>query len=465
MRLYNRCIKYTCILLIAYDINALSRHQPLPCAVLAAPITEQKPCIPFSELAPLAWKNSTSLPAFSERIRKQKYLEDAALAGMLPQLFIRGRVAKADKRISLQSTFPDRAVDFSVRQLLWSFSGPIQEYHLARTRTRIAQEQELFQKDKLRFGSEQTFLDVYLRIQEKNRIQALNVSSYAIFNLGNTNNEVGLLSATQWSRVQSTFTSDQAIVAQYTNTLNRAIGAFEFEVGEYFPYAHDDEYPCLEIPNGLCTFNPVSVEEYICQALHHRKEMHIKSWEIDQEERKRILAARSYIPTISLTFDVRRNTFGIDVAIGAVNQIDTIKQLNYAVGLQLDWSFDGGASIHEAQSIEAEMIALKFEQLNLAARIKRDVKVAYEELQVLLKEVEAEKARIITAEKQFKLQQNRFKVGQLSEVDAIIAKTEWENAQFQLTQRKITAEKKYSELLFLCGYSPELEPSSHSWST
>jgi hypothetical protein len=104
------------------------------------------------------------------------------------------------------------------------------------------------------------------------------------------------------------------------------------------------------------------------------------------------------------------------------------------------------------------------EQLDLSLAIQRDVKSTYYDLQSLLKEVEAEKANYIAAEALYIAQKHQYEVGQISEVEFTIAETNWKQAQYNLDQKSIIAEKKHRELLFNCGYPPELESTKNPWS-
>lgn len=415
------------------------------------------PCIPFSQLAPITFENRPSLQSFTQEIQRSIELERKELALAFPQISLSALAAKTDFQAVLELPYPARQVLFGVNQLLWSFAGPVQQYQIQRTTTNVNEEAELFHRATIRLESELTFLDALLNLRNKNRIEALDVSSRSVFEQAQTNNRVGFLSATQWKQSESTFATSQTQVLRYQDDLRQSFSFLERALSIPIMTQTYGELPGLLMDHGLLQFKVAPLDLYLENALHLRSDLAGKAWEVDRAEKLSSLLIHKYAPTLSFSFNVAR--FNFDTRADGI-----VKQLTFQLAIKASWNFDSFSSAHESSATEVEALSLKLQQLDLSLEIQRDVKAAYYELQALLKEVEAEKARYISAQALFETQTHQYEVGQISHVDFTVAETNWQTAQYALDQRAIAAEKKYRELLFACGYPPEFESIQNLWS-
>jgi outer membrane protein TolC len=407
------------------------------------------PCIPFSQLPAITYENRPSLQAFAEEIHRSIELEKKELALALPQISVSGLTAKTDFQAILNLPYPARQVLFGVNQLLWSFAGPVQQYRIQRATTSINQEAELSHRTNIRLESELTFLDTLLQVRKKNTIQALNQSSKNLFAQALTRNSVGFLSNSQFKQTESDFATSQSQVLQYQDDLKQSYSFLERALS--IPLMSSEQLPNLLMDNGLLQFSVAPLDRYIENAMHLRNELVGKAWEVDRAEKTSSLLIHKYAPTLNFSFNLARFNF-------YTRADGFIKQLTFQLALTAAWNFDSFSSAHASSAAEAETISLKLQQLDLSLEIQRDVKAAYYALQALLKEVEAEKTRYVSAEALFQTQEHQFEIGQISHVDYTVAKTNWQTAQYALDQQTIAAEKKYRELLFAAGYPPEFEP-------
>jgi outer membrane protein TolC len=408
------------------------------------------PCIPFSQLAPITYENRPSLQSYIEEIHNSAELEKKELALAFPQISITGLAAKTDNQALLELPYPARQVLFSVNQLIWSFAGPIQQYRIQRSTTYVNEEAERFHRTTIRLESEQTFLDALLNVRNKDRIKALDVSSRSVFEQAQTNNRIGFLSDPQWKQTESDYVTFQTQVLRYQDDLRQSFSFLERALSIPLFIEARNEIPNLLMDNGLLQFNVAPLDRYLENALHLRNDLAGKAWEVDRAEKNASLLIHKYAPTITFSFNVSK--FNFDTRFEGI-----IKQLTFQLAINASWEFDSFSKAHESSAQEAEMVALKMQQLDLSLAIQRDVKSAYYNLQSLLKEVEAEKARYITAQALFESLTHQYEIGQISEVDFTVAETNWKTAQYALDQQTIAAEKKYRELLFACGYPPEFE--------
>lgn len=415
------------------------------------------PCIPFSDLASITYANRPSLQAYIEDVHRNAELEKKELALAFPQISVSGLAAKTDFQALLELPYPARQVKFGVNQLIWSFAGPLQQYRIQRTTTNVSEQAERYHRLAIRQESEQTFLDALLLVRYENYIKALDISSRSVFGEAINQNRIGFLSDPQWKQTESDFAVAQKTVFRYQDDLRRSFSFLERALSIPLLIEVRNEIPRLLTDHGLLKFEVASLENYLEYAIHLRPDLAGKAWEVDRAEKTSSFLMNTYAPTINFSFNVTR--FNFDTRAEGI-----IKQLTFQLAISASWNFDSFSNAHEASAVEAETISAKMAQLDLSLAIQRDVKAAYYDLQALLKEVDAEKVTYVAAEALYITQKHQFEVGQISEVEFTVAETDWKNAQYTLDQRSITAEKKYRELLFNCGYPPELESTKSPWS-
>jgi len=415
------------------------------------------PVIPFSELASITYANRPSLQAFIEDIHRSAELEKKELALAFPQISLTGLAAKTDFQALLELPYPARQVTFSVNQLLWSFAGPLQQYRIQRATTNVNEQAERFHRLAIRQESEQTFLDALLNVRYQDYTKALDISSRSVFARAINQNRIGLLSITDWKQTEADFAVAQKEVWRYQDDLRKSFSFLERALSIPLLIEARNEIPRLLVDHGLLKFEVAPLENYLEQAIHLRPDLAGKAWEVDRAEKTSSFLMHKYAPVISFSFNVVR--FNFDTRADGI-----IKQLTFQLAINASWNFDSFSSAHEASATEAETISAKMEQLDLSLSIQRDVKAAYYDLQALLKEVDAQKVSYVAAEALYTTQKHAFEVGQISQVEFAVVETNWKEAQFTLDQKSINAEKKYRELLFNCGYPPELESTKNPWS-
>lgn len=415
------------------------------------------PCIPFSELASITYANRPSLQAFVEDIHRSAELEKKELALAFPQIGISGLAGKTDFQALLELPYPSRQVRFGINQLIWSFAGPLQQYRIQKTTTNINEQAERFHRLEIRKESELTFLDALLNVRYNEYIKALDFSSRSSFEFARAQNEAGFFSGSQWKRAESNFATDQKNVLRYQYDLRKSFSVLERALSIPLLIEERNEIPRLLVDNGLLKFDVAPLETYLESAIHLRPDLAGKAWEVDRAEKRSSFLMHKYAPVINFSFNVVRFNFN-------TRDEGIVKQLTFQAAITASWNFDSFSSAHEASAVEAETVAAKMSQLDLSLSIQRDVKNTYYELQALLKEVEAEKLNYITQEAVYNSQKHQFEIGQISAGDLAIAATNWQQAQFTLDEKSINAEKKYRELLFSCGYPPELELKKNPWS-
>ncbi len=414
---------------------------------------ERRPlsCIAFSQLAPLTYENRPSLQSYIAEVKRSTELEQKELALAFPQISVSGFAASTNSQPIYGVEYAKRNASIHLSQLIWSFAGPLQKYRIQRATTNVNEEAEHFHRTAIRFESESTFLDALLNVRNKNRITALDTSSHFLFERAITQHEVGFLSRPQWQQSQSDFTTAQTAVKRYQDDLKGSFSFLERALSIPFMLESRNETPELLMEHGLLDFHVASLDKYLENALLFRHDLAGLAWDVDRAEKNASFLLHTYAPTINFTLDAQRNKFTI-LVFG-----ETAPLISLQFGITASWQFDSFYNAYDASATEAETISLKMQQLDLSLQIQRDVKSAYYQLQALLKEVEAEKARYITAQEVYEFQKQAFEVGQISEVELKAAETDWKNAQYALDTQAIITEKKHRELLFTCGYPPEFE--------
>jgi outer membrane protein TolC len=403
----------------------------------------------------MAFKDRSSIQAQCTLIRRQHNLAWAELSGYFPQV----QVIAAPWLRSKENLFDNNFTFVGIRQLLWSFSGPLDRYKIEKRNECIAQLTQDLEYDKVQLEARVSFLDVWLSHKKKAAISLLDASSRKEFERATNAYEVGLISTSSWLGFSAIKSEAQAAVQQYPHERNRFAFALDRAV-EQKMYDSIDDYSAEEYMNAvLMQVSSHTLDYYTANARSNRKELLIKQQEIERECQLRKLYLRSYLPDISF-FSFITNNGIIPVLTENLERVipSQFRKFNtfWALGIAFGWQFDGLGNVFRASASKADVMAKELERKDLEQQINLEVQTAHEEMQELHEAFRAQQERLKSAQQDFELQSYQFKVGNLSQVDFETAQYRVEEERLKTDELKVRVSQKHEELMFKSGYPCQL---------
>ena len=387
----------------------------------------------------IAYNERYSLQARKYRIWQQGDLEWAELSKYFLQTSVRTEVNKVtDDLLPIHQTF------VSINQSIFNIDN-ILHYKIAQQSTEIAKFDEKLHKDLIQFETETSYLDLWNIAQQHASICAIEYSAKKQIKQAKTQDKVRLLSTTQWLDEVAIFEENMAIVESYKDNLSRAYYTLSRAMEEKITVPLHDHTTEQFIENSINIAQQYSLDYYLKKALLYRKEIPIVETEVKQERYLKKLFGYSYVPSVSLFFDVSIGTFFSLFENGG-------SQTFWQTGLRFAWNFDGFSNAYRSKAAHNSMCERTFEKHNIISQIKLEVEITYHELQQLLKQLKAVENRFNQAKEEYKQQSVQFNIGEISADEFATAESNWQQAKFTLLDIRVQNARKYRELLFRCGY-------------
>ncbi len=382
-----------------------------------------------------AFQNRSTLKALKFATRVQTANKKEALTGYLPKLRFdsRTRLSKGVKGFR-------SIITFRGSQLLYSFSGPLDLYEIAKRDEQIAKQSERLFKDQLRNDVETTFLTNWL-LQKKHRQADLQAhSARTTFERDKHQQDQLLLNKDTWLISNATYAKEVTTASLLEQDTATALSNLEQRIGITFH------------TKPLFRWNPrkrihlQALTSYQQKALEHRKELQIKDLQIRRERRRERFHNKSYLPSITLAGDISRD----DVVASPAIQGPTI--ISQTIGANVSWNiFDGMSAYRKGQAAHAAMMQLRMERLNIVTAIRDEVTTAYHQVRSLLKLLKAEIVQLTQAHNAFVLKKLEQDLGLIIQTDFDTARFAWENAKFTWFSLRVDTEITLKNLLFSCG--------------
>lgn len=374
----------------------------------------------------------------------------AALSGYLPQISVNSRFLA-----SKDHALPKNQQYINIDQLLFSFAGPVEQYHIETLGSHIAELGALFHRDEIRYETESSFFNLYLLQTRIAPVSSFEVSLAARLQKALLSNDQDLLSTYSFKKERADYGYGMSAVFGYeeqtiiANTnLTRALEAEQ-------PFLIDMINARYAIKETLDTITHLPYDEtFFKEAAHNlRKDLAAKDEEIERFARLKQLREKSYLPSASLYAAI--STGQPALAVG-------LRQLPgnfWQAGIQFNWNFDGLFNVHKAAAEEASLQSAIFAKRNKELSIDKEVSNAYHELQQVKKDLDTALADE-SLEEIFLQQKKRYEVGDISETEYKQTVYEWDKAQFGIRDLEVKTVLKYKELLFKSGYPQIDNPSS-----
>jgi len=416
-------------------------------------VMESPKQLSVDEALSIAFRNRPSQRAFDYNIKAGKEHEWSTLSGYFPQLEIQSRVGTVNKSLLL----PRKQVFIEGKQLLLSFDGPIDRFRIARQETDITYSRKLLDRDAIRLETESTILGLW-DVQEKyDFINSLGVSSQVVFDRDTHQNELGLLDTNIWLTRVAQYAAATAQVSQYTDELNTALANIERSLGVPITHDFNVNQSTVEhfIANSILAAYEHDADYFYQLALNNRKELLELDSQILREQYQSNSYAKAYLPEVYLFGQVQYYEFKpLKRAIATAARAGSTdsKWVDWRVGLEFDWKFDGFGNVFNTESSYATMLAYQVTRLDTTQQIKKEVHTTYDTLQRSLKDLYAQEAQFKQADNELMLRKKQFEIGEISDVEIAQAETTWKQARYNLLTAKKQSAILYRELLSKSGY-------------
>lgn len=414
----------------------------------------------IDEALKITFRNRPSQKAFDYNIRAGGEHERAALSGYFPQLEVQSRVGTVNRAILL----PRKQVFIEGKQLLLSFDGPIDRFRIARQETDITYSRKLLDKDNIRFETESSMLGLWDIREKYTFISSLGNSSEIIFQRDKHQDKLGLLDTNVWLTALAQYAQSSAQVYQYTDELNTALANVERSLGISITHDLSLNQQTIEhfIADNILAAYEHDANYYYQLALNNRKELRELDDQILREQYVSNSYAKSYLPEVYLFGQVNYYAFK---PLRRAQQAGASQQggggasnrwVDWRVGLEFDWKFDGLGNAFNAESSHATMLAYQATRIDTTQQIKKEVHTTYDTLQRSLKDLYAQEVKFKQADNELILRQKQYEIGEISDVEMTQAETDWKQARYELITLKRQTATIYRELLSKSGYPESL---------
>jgi len=402
-----------------------------------------------------ALKHSPDLEALRYAVQANKSFAHSEIAGYYPTLKLGCDISRENGEKQLASN-----TAINTDQLIYSFSGPLQKYQQAKSRTAVSECDKAIKQNLVRFETEKAFLSAWLIQEQKKSILAIKKSSSITFERQKHKNTLAQLDKNTWLKNIERYGDQLEKIENYQDDKQITYKKLEFLMGESIVVDH----LALE-STAKNRLQPLGT--YYDYAFKLRPEikrgsklMDVEHWnfKLEQGQRLPIITTNAEVGLI-VTPDGESTLLPVTIP-----QIETpgVKgpinrgQGYWSVSVSLRWSlFDGLVNQYKAQQAHAnklkEMLAREGEML----RIKGEVHEAYFTLSKVLKQRKTQKLRYMRQHNEFKLAQQKFDLGRLSRTNFNETITSWQKAHFEWLDRNVTVAVAERNLMHACGY-PEL---------
>jgi len=402
----------------------------------------------------IAYTHRPSQESYDFAIQAAKNKQLAGLSVYFPHLDVQNRIGTVNQAVLL----PEKQVFIEAKQLLLSFSAP-ERFRIARQETRIAIERKYYDQDNIRFDTEKSMLELWNTQEKETLIRSLKNSSVIVFDRDSNQHEIGLLDTNIWLQNVATFASSTAQVLQYENEINISLASIERSLG--IPISDDISLNKIALENFIADSIACAQKYDECYyfqlALENRKDLAALDELIIREGYIADQYAKSYLPEVYLFGQVNYFNFKPFQRIQASPQGGGRNRwLDWRVGIEFDWRFDGLESAFNSDASRASQCAYEATRVDTEQQIKKDVYTKFNEMRSSVKELQAQEAKFKQADNEFTLKKIQHEIREISDVELAQAETNWQQAHFDLISLEKKIASEYRELLFKSGYPDTL---------
>ena len=406
-----------------------------------------------------AFMHRSDLHARKHTIKQRRLEQRVELSPLLPQITLQNLFITGTPR-----TFAQNEIDIEVTQRLIDLGTVLHSYSAARELTHVAEHARELTRDLVKRGVEKSLLDLWEAQREQLFVATRWRASQTQFSRARSRCEAGTIDGVELAQERSQDASVLAETKKYPEALFIGGRRVSRSIEGKFDGKLDDASMCAFVDHAVTSSYKRPLDFYLDQSCMHRQEILIKDAEICSEEHRATREARGYLPTIS--FVARYNKSGISGLFGPQDQDPLLISCGdcgrkragfqgkaiWRAGIQLDWNFDGLASVHRASAAEESVSRLFAERRNTIEQVRLEVKEQYALMQRSQHDICAAEELFLAEKKTYIQKESEFDVGMITKVDVAAARRDFAEAKFKFEQAQIRVSDQYSELLFRSGY-------------
>jgi len=407
-------------------------------------VQEEIPTLSIEKAVSEALTKKPSIHAYTYAIKGYERTRKTTLSSYLPNISLSETFYN-----SKNTSFLKRSFAIQAKQTLINLATR-DNYRMATATVSSAHHQKESHKDAIRLATETAFLNSWLLQQKINLIVLLYQSTKDEFEKAKTEHTVNLLNKNDWLKSNATYSQNLAAVNSYRDDAAQAEETLNYYTGDsvsLVPSNLKDAPPLIKLtwdPHQTITAKKLSY--YYQKALDNRKDIKIKQDEIDLEAYTSQYYAKQYVPTVSTFVDASKNT---------VRQGNST--WSKSAGISVGWNvFDGLSNYFNKSAADARKMKTVLEKNDLIRKVKLEVQQAHSALQKEIKNLTSQNVSYAQSENEYLLRKQEFDAGLISKVTFQTAQYTYENARFAWLNQVATTTLKHYELLYTCGYPPEV---------
>jgi len=403
----------------------------------------------IQEAVASALKHRPDLEALTFATQANKSAAKGAIAGYYPTITFNNTLWQ-----EIGQNHPANSALLTANQLLYSFSGPIQNYKRAKKYAEISKLDEDVLTNKIKLEVERTFLQAWFLQQQRVTITALKKSSTETYTKAKHENKLELLDKNVWLTNTEQYASSISNIDQYYDDTITTYKRLEFLMGQSLLLTEGDTSKKVLTklvwrPLKKSIVHPLAT--YYNLAINNRPELEQAIKKIDIERYNIQLAQGSRLPTISANASAGHQAL---VYPSGIN----INRGYHSMGLTVDWTiFDGLVTQYKEQQSEANKVKEILNKEQTVLSIKQEVQDKYFAYSKALTKLKAQKISYVRAHNEFVLRKQELEIGQISPVDFQTAKTNWEQSQLDWYAANVVTELSKRDLWYACGYPEFLQ--------
>lgn len=396
-----------------------------------------------------ALEHRPDLQAFYHRVQASKMLANQAWSGFLPQVNFTSIQSKTKGIGSSQNTTLLRA-----DQLVYSFAGPQELYRRAKKATEVVEFLHEQAQKTVRFEVEKAFLESWLLQNQHHAFAALKQSAEQSYDKIVHQNKLELLNKSEYLKGATDYATNLSSVYSYADDINIAQRKLEFLMGKPLNLELNIHQNTGALTTTKLHWDHETMRDIEPLTVYHQYGIKYRP-ELKQSERKIAIEKDSV--------RIANNTRLPDLSVFATTEhvpSDPIIQRKglHTIGATVHWNvFDGLLSHYQSNEAHANMMKEILEHQQLVNVIKSEIETAYYTLSKTITQQKAQHVAYTQAKNDFELKKQQLEIGDISRVEFTTAKTDWQNAQYAWINSQLDVAIKERNLLFVCGYPPELE--------
>ena len=423
--------------------------------------SESEP-LTMSAAVALAMKHNPDLGALRYAIQADRSAAKSAKCGYMPTIDATSNLSREQgvSNISTQTVL-------SANQLIYAGSGPRQQYQKAKATVACTELEKAVMANNIRKETEKAFLNAWLAQEQAALMRVSKAAAKNVFKEQKHEYTLKKIDREIWLKNASEYADTIAQADEYYDDKHMVYSTLSFLMGESVDLINDNKKIAWHYKKKVRPLKPL--ETYLNLAMAKRPEVPRGLKRIAVEKWNTKILQGTRLPTITLSAQSECDTQpASDPFVFSANAvpevIDTANNPNkpatgitaiWSINLGIKWSFFDGLVTHyqEQQAQALKMKEMLAHEKQLLA-IKHEVQAAYYSYSKTHRQLKAQKLHLLWAANDYKLQQQKLKLGKITEAACASAQAAWYKTRFDWLASRVQVAMADCDLQHACGYSP-----------